>query len=132
MSGRTPEESSPVVHRDSGESNSILENANTTDEYLSDASPRHKPWDIHRAEADEVSEVFSNSQFSRHQRYGKRVEFCSQVLEFARDPPTDLFQSQRKLKLAGAWFCRVRHCPVCQWRRALQWQARLYQALPRL
>jgi len=52
------------------------------------------------------------------------------VLEFARDPPTD--NPQRKLKLTNAWFCRVRHCPVCQWRRALQWQARLYQALPRL
>lgn len=101
-------------------------------EYLSDASPRHKPWDVHRAEADEVQGIFADSQFSRHQRYAKRVEFCSQVLEFARDPPADLFQSQRKLKLTNAWFCRVRHCPVCQWRRALQWQARLYQALPRL
>jgi plasmid rolling circle replication initiator protein Rep len=59
-----------------------------------------------------------------------RVEQCAQVLEFTRSPLTD--NAQRKLKLAGAWFCRVRHCPVCQWRRALQWQARLYQALPRL
>jgi hypothetical protein len=76
-------------------------------EYLSDTSPRHKPWDVHRSEADEVSSIFANSQFSRHQRYAKRVDFCAQVLEFARDPPTDLFQSQRKLKLTNAWFCRV-------------------------
>jgi plasmid rolling circle replication initiator protein Rep len=132
MSCRTPEELSPVVYRDFGESNCVSPNANTTDEFLSDASPRHKPWDQHRAEADEVSDIFANSQFSRHQRYAKRVEWCSQVLEFARDPPTDLFQSERKLKLTNSWFCRVRHCPVCQWRRALQWQARLYQALPKL
>lgn len=103
-----------------------------SEEYLSDTSLRHKPWDIHRAEADEVSDIFADSQFSRHRRYATRVEQCSQVLEFARDPPTDLFQTNRKLKLTNAWFCRVRHCPVCQWRRALQWQARLYQALPKL
>lgn len=102
------------------------ENINPEPEYLSDTSPRHKPWDIHRADADEVSDIFAESQFSRHRRYAVRVEQCSQVLEFARDPPT------AKLKLTNSWLCRVRHCPVCQWRRALQWQARLYQALPKL
>jgi plasmid rolling circle replication initiator protein Rep len=107
-----------VNHKPDGESNN-----------LSDLSPRHKPWDIHRAEADEVQEIFGNSQFSRQRRYGTRMEFCSQVLEFARSPPTD---TRRKLQLTNTWFCRVRFCPVCQWRRALQWQARLYQALPRL
>ena len=131
MSCQTPEELSPVVHRGIGESNCVnTKSANDTDELLSDTSPRHKPWDIHRAEADEVSDIFADSQWSRHRRYAVRVEQCSQVLEFARDPPAD--NPRRKLKLSSAWFCRVRHCPVCQWRRALQWQARLYQALPRL
>lgn len=106
------------------------ENFNNGPEYLSDTSPRHKPWDVHRAEADEVQDIFAGSEFSRHRRYATRVQFCSQVLEFARDPPTT--NPKRKLKLASAWFCHVRYCPVCQWRRALQWQARLYQALPRL
>ncbi|WP_205583196.1 protein rep, partial [Pseudomonas aeruginosa] len=27
---------------------------------------------------------------------------------------------------------QVRHCPVCQWRRSLMWQARFYQSLPRI
>jgi len=63
-------------------------------EYLSDSSLRHKPWDIHRAEADEVSDIFAYSQYSRHRKYATRVENCSQVLEFARDPPTD--NPQRK------------------------------------
>ena len=56
------------------------------DEYLSDLSPRHKPWDVHRSEADEVREAYAGGT-SRHQRYATRVEACSQVLEFARDPP---------------------------------------------
>src|SRR5438067_343676 len=100
-------------------------------EYLSDVSPVHKPWDSHRAEADEVGGIYGASPIRRHHKYADRVEHCAQVLEFAaRDPPTD--HQKQKLKLKTAWFCRVRHCPVCQWRRALQWQARLYQALPRL
>lgn len=98
-------------------------------EYLSDVSPQNKPWDTHRAEADEVQGIYADSPIGRHQRYADRVEQCSQVLEFARDPPG---AGLRKYHLKNAWFCRVRHCPVCQWRRSLQWQARLYQALPRL
>ncbi|WP_170869787.1 protein rep, partial [Shigella sonnei] len=27
-----------------------------------------------------------------------------------------------RLRLREAHFCRVRHCPVCQWRRSLMWQ----------
>jgi plasmid rolling circle replication initiator protein Rep len=98
------------------------------EEYLSDVSPRHKPWDQHRAEADEVQQVYASGA-TRHQRYAERVAACAQVLEFARDPPTD---GPPKLKLRRTWFCRVRHCPVCQWRRALMWQARVYLTLPQL
>jgi plasmid rolling circle replication initiator protein Rep len=99
------------------------------EEYLSDASPRHKPWDVHRAEADEVQEAYAGG-LSRHQRYALRVAECSQVLEFARDPPKP--SGKQKYTLKSAWFCRVRHCPVCQWRRSLMWQAKVYRALPQL
>jgi plasmid rolling circle replication initiator protein Rep len=99
------------------------------EEFLSDVSPKHKPWDQHRSEADEVESIYAGSPDRRHQRYKERVGQCSQVLEFARDPPAS---GKSKLKLKAAWFCRVRFCPVCQWRRSMQWQARLYQALPKL
>jgi plasmid rolling circle replication initiator protein Rep len=107
------------------------------DEYLSDVSPRHKPWDVHRGEADEVQHAYAGGTH-RHQRYALRVEQCSQVLEFARDPPKQASQQKptlngrQKLTLKNAWFCRVRHCPVCQWRRSLMWQAKVYRALPSL
>ena len=29
-------------------------------------------------------------------------------------------------------FCRVRHCPVCQWRRSLLWRAVMFQQLPNI
>jgi plasmid rolling circle replication initiator protein Rep len=113
-------EDPPILSAEGGEVNK--------DEYLSDASPRHKPWDVHRAEADEVQQAYVGG-LSRHQRYADRVEQCSQVLEFARDPPG---AGKRKYTLKNAWFCRVRHCPVCQWRRSLMWQAKVYRALPSL
>lgn len=95
-------------------------------ENLSDVSPRHKPWDIHRGEADDVTAVYAGSGKRQHHRYAERIAGCAQVLGFARDPPTG------KLKLANVWFCRVRSCPVCQWRRSVMWQARIYYALPLL
>jgi plasmid rolling circle replication initiator protein Rep len=100
------------------------------EEYLSDVSPRHKPWDVHRAEADAVREVYGESAFSRHHRYGVRVEQCSQILEFAQQ--FDWEKGASRLRLRTTWFCRVRHCPVCQWRRSLMWQAKVYRALPAL
>ena len=30
---------------------------------------------------------------------------------------------ETRLRLREAHFCRIRHCPVCQWRRSLMWQA---------
>jgi plasmid rolling circle replication initiator protein Rep len=107
----------------------LKEEAVKKDEYLSDVSPKHKPWDTHRAEADDVRAIYEEGPTARHQRHALRVEACSQVLEFARDPPA---HGKQKLKLKNAWFCRVRHCPVCQWRRSLMWQARVYKALPLL
>jgi plasmid rolling circle replication initiator protein Rep len=100
------------------------------EEFLSDVSPRHKRWDVHRGEADDVQKIYAHSQFPRHQRYAERVENCSQVISFARDPPTT--SGKQKLKLKTAFFCKVRHCPVCQWRRSLRWQAKVYRALPTL
>jgi plasmid rolling circle replication initiator protein Rep len=98
-------------------------------ENLADVSPRHKPWDKHRGEADDVTEVYASSKWERHHRYAEQVENCSQVLGFEHDP---LAPKNKRYKLQTAWFCRVRHCPVCQWRRSLMWQAKVYRALPRL
>jgi plasmid rolling circle replication initiator protein Rep len=100
-----------------------------SDEYLSDVSPRHKPWDQHRSEADDVTQIFASSPTTQHQRYAERVDNCAQYIGFVHDPLAD---KKNKLKLQTAWFCHVRHCPVCQWRRSLMWQAKVYRALPLL
>ena len=64
------------------------------------------------------------------ERYAERISHCSGVLRFGQ--VIDQETGEIGLKLREAQFCRVRNCPVCQWRRSLMWQARFYQALPAL
>ncbi len=93
--------------------------------YLTDYSPQDKPWDTHRAQAQRVEGVYLGSVFDS---LAGRIRGCSGYLGFAWADDADTGES--RLRLRSARFCRVRHCPVCQWRRSLMWQARFLQALP--
>jgi plasmid rolling circle replication initiator protein Rep len=94
---------------------------------LSDLSNKDKPWDKHRGNADKVANHYRGSEFKQ---YAQRIDFCSQLLDFRLVPDAD--QGELKLKLSSARFCRVRTCPVCQWRRSLMWKAKAYKVLPRI
>ena len=52
----------------------------------------------------------------------ERMRECANWLAFLRN-------SDGSLKLHDARFCRVRLCPVCQWRRALKTFAQMSQVL---
>jgi len=93
--------------------------------YLTDYSPSDKPWDVHRAQAQAVEGVYLGSVFDS---LAGRIRDCSSYLGFVWE--TDPDTGGMRLKLRAARFCRVRHCPVCQWRRSLMWQARFLKALP--
>ena len=95
-------------------------------EYLTDYSPRDKPWDVHRAQAQTVEGVYSGTVFDA---LAGRIRDCTGYLGFVWSDP-DPETGELHLRLRSAHFCRVRHCPVCQWRRSLMWQARLLKALP--
>ncbi len=92
---------------------------------LTSFSPRDKPWDKHRSNADRVSEHYAGSEFYR---YSTRINDCSELLDFKLVPSDESYA----LKLSAARFCRVRHCPVCQWRRSLMWKAKAYKVLPQI
>lgn len=95
---------------------------------LTDYSPSDGPWDTHRAIADDVGGIYAGAV--EFERYAARMDACSGVLRFGWvDTPET---GETRLRLREAHFCRVRHCPVCQWRRSLMWQARFYQSLPKL
>lgn len=94
--------------------------------YLSDLSPGDKPWDIHRAQSDEIAKLYETVGYSR---YSERISECSEWLAYVLQSNDE---GETKLKLRDARFCRVRHCPVCQWRRSLMWRARFFKALPEI
>lgn len=94
--------------------------------YLTDLSETDKPWDIHGAERDIVCQLYLNSELPQ---YGLRMSQCGKSLAFVSEGKD---REERKFRLRQARFCRVRHCPICQWRKTLVWRARLIKALPRL
>lgn len=95
---------------------------------LSELSERDKPWDKHKKNADIVSRYYSTSdEFSK---YSQRVNLCAELLQFKLAP--DKYKGEYKLKLEAAQFCRVRTCPICQWRRSLRWKAKAIQILPKV
>lgn len=106
---------------------SVPDSSDAVEPALADLSPRDKPWDKHRFNADRVEAHYRGSEFDR---YASRVSICSQLLEFGLVPDWD--EATLKLKLRSARFCRVRHCPVCQWRRSLMWKAKAYKVLPKI
>ena len=95
-------------------------------ENLSDRSEKDRPWDIHRKDCDAVSNLYFQS--SEFEKYYERMEDCSGRLEFNQLMNSNT--GELTIKLSKAHFCRVRHCPVCQWRKSLMWKARFYKALP--
>jgi plasmid rolling circle replication initiator protein Rep len=98
------------------------------DKFLSDYSPRDASWDEQRAFTDSVGGIYQTA--SEFERYAQRMASCSGLLRFGWS--TIVETGETRLRLRSAQFCRVRHCPVCQWRRTLMWQARFYQALPKI
>lgn len=94
--------------------------------YLTDVSPNDKPWDIHKANSVRVSDLYSKIEYGG---YSTRTKLCAQHLGFAFRKDD---QGKSLLKLFSARFCRVRNCPICQWRRMLMWRARFFQVIPKL
>jgi plasmid rolling circle replication initiator protein Rep len=106
----------------------MSENNNNNAGCLSDYNANDKPWDEHRGLCDEVGGLYAAAV--EFERYASRMADCSGLLRFgwSDNPET----GETRLRLREAQFCRVRNCPVCQWRRSLMWQARFYQSLPKL
>lgn len=83
-------------------------------------------WDKHRSHAEKIEQLYQRSGLSN---YSRRVHDCSRWLGFALKTQDT---GELKLKLTEARFCRVRYCPVCQWRKSMAWRARFLAALPKV
>jgi plasmid rolling circle replication initiator protein Rep len=90
---------------------------------------KRKPtWDEQRVYSLKVADILDSGK-CYHEKQAARIRKCAEKLEmgFVED-----FLGNPVLKLKTAYFCRVRNCPVCQWRRAKMWSARFFDALPRI
>lgn len=88
--------------------------------FLAELSPKDCLWDERKASADKVSELYKLAGFGK---LADKIRFCADYLAFQ-------LTVEGNLKLKTCRFCRVRYCPVCQWRRCLMWKARVHQGLP--
>lgn len=93
---------------------------------LRQLSPNDAKWDDRRAETDKVRELYRGT---RYDSLAGRISACSGRLEFGFEIQET---GESKLRLKSARFCRVRHCPVCQWRRSLMWRAKAFKILPQV
>ena len=97
-------------------------------EKLSDRSEKDKPWDLHRHDCDLVANIYNSSY--EFEKLFERMNECSGHLQYSEVLNRDT--GEVGIKLKKAMFCRVRHCPVCQWRRSLMWKARFYKNIPEI
>ena len=100
----------------------IDENGNKLEVGLATVSERDSVWDTHRNQASIVDLMYSYE--SEFERYSERIGDCSGYLKFGI--------GEQGLVLKQAYFCRVRYCPVCQWRKSLFWKAMIYKTYPTL
>jgi plasmid rolling circle replication initiator protein Rep len=82
-------------------------------------------WDTKRSLTQSVEQIFYDSKAYRLKKQAKRLRECSSLLLYS-------LKEDNSIKLKRASFCKVRSCPVCQWRRSKMWQARMFEALPAL
>ncbi len=69
---------------------------------------RERPWSRKKEYNMKLAEIYKGIDFDK----SVRIENCGQFLEFVK--------TDDGMKLKSANFCRVRLCPMCQWRRSLK------------
>lgn len=97
---------------------------------LSEISERDAKWDKHRGNTQTIGALYDRAEDAKLERLGERMSECSGVLHFGQAVNMDT--GEICLKLDRASFCKVRHCPVCQWRRGMRNVARFHDRLPEL
>jgi plasmid rolling circle replication initiator protein Rep len=97
---------------------------------LSEVSERDAKWDQHRGNTQTIGALYDRASDAKLERLGERMKQCSGLLHF--EQTLDMETGELGIKLDKAMFCKVRHCPVCQWRRGMANMARFYERLPAL
>lgn len=70
---------------------------------------RERPWRAHKMANEYLAMAYEDVRPDK----AERLRACANELNF------EILEDGRK-KLRSAWFCRVRLCPMCTWRRSLK------------
>lgn len=81
-------------------------------------SGKTRNWSIHKLNSGYISLAYEEIDPKK----SERMKECAQWLAFHR-------KEDGTMKLHDARFCRVRLCPICQWRRSLKTFAQMSQVL---
>lgn len=81
-------------------------------------SGRVRPWAIQKLNADYIAMAYEDVDPAK----AKRIRDCASWLAYIR-------KDDGTMKLHDARFCRVRLCPICQWRRSLKTFAQMSKVL---
>ena len=99
--------------------NSELELITNTGEILQDFSNtgKERPWKLHKQENLRLVEIYKMTKEKKLNLISDSrlfdLEHCADTLLFMQNA-----EGKKKLKTAN--FCRMRLCPMCQWRRSLK------------
>jgi plasmid rolling circle replication initiator protein Rep len=94
--------------------------------YLTDLSPRDAKWKELKPQSLAMANDYAGTVYDK---YYTRMSDCSGFLRFNLVPNEE---GEAVHKLQSAHFCRVRSCPICQWRRSLMWRSRTIRAMNRI
>lgn len=97
------------------------------DEIKRKSKIKKQNWDTRKASANTVSGLLATGD-GRHQKQALRIRECANILQFGWVK----LEHDHQLQLKNAYFCDVRNCPICQWRRSRMWLARFFQVFPRI
>lgn len=82
------------------------------------SSGKVRPWALHKHNAVVIAEAYTSIDMDK----AERVFHCADVLTFRK-------KDGGGLVLHDARFCRVRLCPICQWRRAMKTYTQMRKVL---
>lgn len=114
------------THRQAPLSNQTTAGGSLTDDLPSSSSQQ---WTDYKRLTHSIGAAYAKSEVEKVRRWGERIGECARYLGFAFEPLSS-GQGYKK-SLVSARLCRVRTCPVCQWRRALKINVGLGQAVER-
>ena len=107
----------------------VEDSKNSKYRYLSEDSKKDQQWDVWRSNAQALEQMLMQGEESEIVRYAERMQECSKSLLFALEADSE---GEVRHRLKKAYFCRFRHCSVCQARRSRRNYAQFLNLLPTL